>query len=167
IRAHAAWNVITHIARTRRPTSSPARSRISPAALLVNVIARISFGFAASVATRYAIRWVSTRVLPDPAPARIKSGPPGYVTASRWGSLSPSSRASRSVVVSGIGSCFYGSGRGGRDRGRYSPPMSFVLRVHDAVYKASGGRIGHRVLGVPTLMLTTTGRRSAQPRTTS
>jgi F420H(2)-dependent quinone reductase len=45
--------------------------------------------------------------------------------------------------------------------------MSFVLRVHDAVYKASGGRIGHRVLGVPTLMLTTTGRRSAQPRTNS
>ena len=46
IRAQAAWKVITHIARTRRPTSSSARSRISPAALLVNVIARISFGLA-------------------------------------------------------------------------------------------------------------------------
>ena len=68
-------NVITHIDRTRRPTSSSARSRISPAALLVNVIARISFAFAASVPTRYAIRWVSTRVLPDPAPAMISSGP--------------------------------------------------------------------------------------------
>jgi deazaflavin-dependent oxidoreductase (nitroreductase family) len=45
--------------------------------------------------------------------------------------------------------------------------MSMTLRVHDAVYKATGGRIGHRVLGVPTLMLTTAGRRSRQPRTTS
>ena len=52
IRAQAEWKVITHIARTRRPTSSSARSRISPAALFVNVIARISFGLAASVATR-------------------------------------------------------------------------------------------------------------------
>jgi deazaflavin-dependent oxidoreductase (nitroreductase family) len=45
--------------------------------------------------------------------------------------------------------------------------MSLVLRVHDAIYRASDGRIGHRVLGVPTLMLTTTGRRSRQPRTNS
>jgi hypothetical protein len=45
--------------------------------------------------------------------------------------------------------------------------LSLSLRVHDAVYKATGGRIGHRVLGVPTLMLRTTGRRSGQPRTTS
>jgi F420H(2)-dependent quinone reductase len=45
--------------------------------------------------------------------------------------------------------------------------MSLLLRVHDAVYRASDGRIGHRVLGVPTLMLTTTGRRSGQPRTNS
>jgi deazaflavin-dependent oxidoreductase (nitroreductase family) len=45
--------------------------------------------------------------------------------------------------------------------------MSLVLRVHDAIYRATDGRIGHRVLGVPTLMLTTTGRRSGQPRTNS
>ena len=45
------------------------RSRISPAALLVNVIARISNGDAPSSATRYARRCVSTRVLPEPAPA--------------------------------------------------------------------------------------------------
>jgi len=45
--------------------------------------------------------------------------------------------------------------------------MSLLLRVHDAVYRASDGRIGHRVLGVPTLMLTTTGRRSGQLRTNS
>ena len=40
-----------------------------------------------------------------------------------------------------------------------------ILRVHEAVYKASDGRIGHRTLGVPTLLLRTTGRRSGAPRT--
>ena len=44
---------------------------------------------------------------------------------------------------------------------------SQVLRVHDRVYKATGGLIGHKVLGVPTLLLTTTGRRSGKPRITS
>ena len=45
--------------------------------------------------------------------------------------------------------------------------MSLVLRIHHKVYTGTGGRIGHRVLGVPTLMLTTTGRRSGQPRINS
>lgn len=45
--------------------------------------------------------------------------------------------------------------------------LSGVLRVHDRVYKATGGRIGHRVLGVPTLLLETTGRRSGATRTSS
>src|SRR5436309_15390664 len=45
------------------------------------------------------MRWVRTRVLPDPAPARLRSGPSPYVTASRWGSLSPSSRESRSSAA--------------------------------------------------------------------
>jgi F420H(2)-dependent quinone reductase len=40
-----------------------------------------------------------------------------------------------------------------------------VLRVHEALYKASDGRIGHRTLGVPTLLLRTTGRRSGVART--
>src|SRR4051812_11825030 len=40
-----------------------------------------------------------------------------------------------------------------------------VLRVHEAVYKATGGLIGHRVLGgMPTLLLHTTGRRSGAER---
>ena len=49
-------------------------------------------------------------------------------------------------------------------------PMSVtsqVLRVHDRVYQATGGRIGHKVLGVPTLLLSTTGRRSGTTRTNS
>jgi deazaflavin-dependent oxidoreductase (nitroreductase family) len=45
--------------------------------------------------------------------------------------------------------------------------LSYVLRVHDQVYKATGGRIGHRLLGVPSLLLGTTGRRSGATRTTS
>ena len=42
---------------------------------------------------------------------------------------------------------------------------SQVLRVHEALYKASDGRVGHRMIGVPTLLLRTTGRRSGATRT--
>lgn len=42
-----------------------------------------------------------------------------------------------------------------------------VLRIHDAIYKKSGGRIGHKNLGVPCLLLHTTGRKSGQPRVNS
>ncbi len=42
MRAQEEWNVITHIAFARAPTSAITRSRISLAALLVKVIARIS-----------------------------------------------------------------------------------------------------------------------------
>src|SRR5690625_6405985 len=55
--------------RATGPTSSWARSRISVAALLVKVIARISPGMASPARSRCAIRRVSTRVLPEPAPA--------------------------------------------------------------------------------------------------
>jgi deazaflavin-dependent oxidoreductase (nitroreductase family) len=40
-----------------------------------------------------------------------------------------------------------------------------VLRVHEALYKATDGRVGHRMIGVPTLLLRTTGRRSGATRT--
>jgi deazaflavin-dependent oxidoreductase (nitroreductase family) len=42
---------------------------------------------------------------------------------------------------------------------------SQVLRVHEKLYVASDGRIGHKVLGVPSLLLRTTGRRSGATRT--
>lgn len=42
-----------------------------------------------------------------------------------------------------------------------------VLRVHAAVYKGTDGRVGHRLLGVPTLLLRTEGRRSGQTRTSA
>ena len=44
IRPQAAWKVRIQIARACRPSICSRRSRISPAALFVNVIARISFG---------------------------------------------------------------------------------------------------------------------------
>jgi len=43
--------------------------------------------------------------------------------------------------------------------------LSYVLRVHEKLYKATDGRIGHGVLGVPALLLRTTGRRSGATRT--
>jgi deazaflavin-dependent oxidoreductase (nitroreductase family) len=40
-----------------------------------------------------------------------------------------------------------------------------VLQLHEQLYKRTDGRIGHRLLGVPTLLLRTTGRRSGVTRT--
>ena len=42
---------------------------------------------------------------------------------------------------------------------------SQVLKVHERIYKATDGRVGHRLIGVPCLLLRTTGRRSGQTRT--
>src|SRR3954464_403579 len=42
---------------------------------------------------------------------------------------------------------------------------SQVLKVHEKIYKATDGRVGHKMIGVPTLLLRTTGRRSGQTRT--
>jgi F420H(2)-dependent quinone reductase len=54
-------------------------------------------------------------------------------------------------------------------------PMSFleekvlppVLRVHDAVYRGTNGWIGHRTLGIPSLLLHTVGAKTGKQRTTS
>ncbi len=40
-----------------------------------------------------------------------------------------------------------------------------VLRVHQAIYERTDGRIGHRTIGVPTLLLRSTGRRTGATRT--
>ena len=74
MRTHAEWNVHTHIAFTTGPTSAATRCFISSAALLVNVMARMAVGGTPSW-MRWAMRWVSTRVLPEPAPATTSSGP--------------------------------------------------------------------------------------------
>lgn len=44
---------------------------------------------------------------------------------------------------------------------------SQVLRVHEKLYVATDGRVGHNLIGVPTLLLHTTGRKSGATRTTS
>jgi deazaflavin-dependent oxidoreductase (nitroreductase family) len=43
--------------------------------------------------------------------------------------------------------------------------MGQVLRLHERLYKVTDGRVGHRMLGVPCLLLRTTGRRSGATRT--
>ena len=40
-----------------------------------------------------------------------------------------------------------------------------VLRIHERIYVMSDGRVGHGMIGVPTLLLRTTGRRSGLTRT--
>ena len=84
MRPHAAWKVIIHMRLRDVAEDALERLRISPAALFVNVIARISFGFTPQAAIRCAMRCVSTRVLPEPAPATTSSGPSVARTASRW-----------------------------------------------------------------------------------
>jgi deazaflavin-dependent oxidoreductase (nitroreductase family) len=43
--------------------------------------------------------------------------------------------------------------------------MGPALRIHERLYVATDGRVGHKMLGVPTLLLRTTGRRSGTTRT--
>ena len=42
-----------------------------------------------------------------------------------------------------------------------------LLTTHAFLYDRSGGRIGHRLLGVPTVLLRTTGRKSGLERTSA
>jgi deazaflavin-dependent oxidoreductase (nitroreductase family) len=43
-----------------------------------------------------------------------------------------------------------------------------LLRLHDAIYKGTNGRIGHRIPGAPpSLLLHTIGAKTRKPRTTS
>ena len=70
--------------------------------LRVNVRASVWRASAVPVATRWAMRRVSTRVLPDPAPAMTATSVDGVVTAARWsGSRSPSSAADGAVGAGG------------------------------------------------------------------
>ena len=42
-----------------------------------------------------------------------------------------------------------------------------VLRIHDAVYQSTNGWIGHRILGIPSLLLHTVGAKTGKARTAS
>jgi hypothetical protein len=56
MRPQAAWKVRIQIARATFPSRPSSRVRISSAALFVNVIARISFGFTPQARSRCATR---------------------------------------------------------------------------------------------------------------
>ena len=73
---------------------APSRVSISLAALLVKVTASTPPGASCPVWISQAMRVVSTRVLPEPAPARISEGRGGSVTAASCSGLSPRSRPS-------------------------------------------------------------------------
>ena len=68
------------------------RVSISLAALLVKVTASTPPGETWPVCSSQAMRVVSTRVLPEPAPARISAGRAGSVTAASCSGFSPRSR---------------------------------------------------------------------------
>jgi len=56
---------------------------------------------------------------------------------------------------------------GSRMRTPYTPGALLVgpfLRVHELVYKATGGVVGKRMIGRPSLLLTTTGRKTGKRR---
>lgn len=48
-----------------------------------------------------------------------------------------------------------------------SDVQSRVLRLHQRIYQVTRGFVGHRLIGVPTLLLTSTGRRTVTRRTTA
>src|SRR5512133_273927 len=79
---------------TASPSSRLMRSRISPAALLVNVTAITARGLTPTARNRKATRWARTRVLPEPGPASTSTGPLMVVTASVWDGLSPARMSS-------------------------------------------------------------------------
>src|SRR5437773_1194952 len=114
MRPQAAWKVRIQIARAVRPSIRSRRSRISPAALLVNVMARISLGLTPQARMRWATRWVSTLVFPEPAPAMTSSGPSVCSAASRWASFSPArwSFGSTGACTEDIHRCYPPSGSG-------------------------------------------------------
>ena len=45
--------------------------------------------------------------------------------------------------------------------------LPYLLRVHDTVYQKTNGWIGHRTLGIPSLLLHTVGAKTGQARTAS
>jgi deazaflavin-dependent oxidoreductase (nitroreductase family) len=48
---------------------------------------------------------------------------------------------------------------------RRTRAMEMGWKLHRWLYRVSGGRIGGTVMGMPVLLLTTTGRKTGQPRT--
>ena len=45
--------------------------------------------------------------------------------------------------------------------------FSTILKIHQSIYESTNGLLGHKLLGVPTLLLRTTGRKSGELRTSA
>ena len=82
------WKVPIQSGADGSPSWVSMRWRISAAALLVKVTARMPCGETPSTCTSHSTRCVSTRVLPLPAPASTSVGSSGALTACRCASLS-------------------------------------------------------------------------------
>src|SRR5713101_7049431 len=99
MRTQAEWKVEIHMRCATGPTSATTRCRISSAALLVKVMARISNGETPCSALSQATRRVRTRVFPEPAPATTSNGPPGWVTAATCTGFRSASREDVAVSL--------------------------------------------------------------------
>src|SRR5439155_19578411 len=130
-----ACSVRRHVVRAVAPRRLSSRERISPPALFVNVIARISFGLTPQAAIRCATRCVRTRVLPEPAPAITSSGPSVCRTASRWAGFRPARY--RSGEAAAIASMLAGYLAADQSRARQLGEPAAVERDTD-----EGGRRG-------------------------
>jgi len=87
MRLQSPWNVPIHMPRVLIGSIAEMRVSISRAALLVNVTASTPAGLTLPVWISQAMRVVSTRVLPLPAPARISACWFGRVTAASCSGL--------------------------------------------------------------------------------
>ena len=98
-RAQSEWKVDSQTRLAASPMSASTRSRISCDALLVNVTASTWSGSACPSPMRYAMRKVMTRVFPEPAPARISTGPSRWSTASRCSGFSLSRKSMGEFII--------------------------------------------------------------------
>src|ERR1035437_4261376 len=84
MRTQKEWKVeMSGLASDEWPSSRSTRAAISLAALLVKVTARMESGATPFSRMSQAMRLVMTRVLPEPAPARMSRGPSVASTAAR------------------------------------------------------------------------------------
>src|SRR5437867_13426384 len=100
MRTHRLWNVEIQLLTAWPGSSASVRAFICPAALLVKVTARMRSEGTPWSRTRWAMRWVMTRVLPLPAPARMRTAPSVASTASRCCGLSPANSGDSPVAGS-------------------------------------------------------------------
>src|SRR6185436_19030741 len=99
-RTQRLWKVEIQLLRGAPGRRAPIRAFISPAALLVKVTARTASEGTPFSRMRWAMRCVMTRVLPLPAPARMRTGPSVASTASRCCGLSPARSLESSDTIS-------------------------------------------------------------------